>query len=261
MKLIICDDEAPARERLRYLVEEIGGYEIVAEVANGREAIHFCHDLAPDIILLDIRMPEMDGIETAMHLAQLEQNGDAQRKASLEQSPAVIFTTAYDAHALAAFEAQAVDYLLKPIRRDRLQQALARARRLNRAQIQVLHQQEANTTGSAARSHLCVRQGERLQLIAVQQVAYFQADQKYVTVRHSGGETLIEESLTTLEQEFAETFLRIHRNALIAKQFLCGMEKTSAGQFVALVDGLTERLDISRRHVAEVRQYLKQRHA
>lgn len=257
MKILIVDDEAPARQRLQFMLKEMAEQneelKVVGQAVNGREALHFCHDLAPDIILLDIRMPDMDGIEVAMHLLALEQDNGEDR---FSQAPAVIFTTAFSEHALAAFDAHAVDYLLKPIRRESLQRALERASGLNRAQIVALQQ----TVGpSAARSHLCIRHGDRLELIAVRDIRYLHADQKYISVWHEGGEALIDESLRSLEKEFEDMFVRIHRNALVAKQRLIGLDKARDGGFVALVEGIDVPLEISRRHVAVVRKLLKQR--
>ena len=250
MKILIVDDEAPARQRLQIMLDDMNGegagVEIIGQAANGREALHYCHDMTPDVVLLDIRMPDMDGIEVAMHL--LAQN-------NTYQAPAVIFTTAFGEHALAAFDAQAVAYLLKPIRKERLQQALERATRLNRAQIVALQQ---DLEPAAARSHLCIRLGDRLELVAIEDIAYFEADQKYVTVWHDGGESLIDESLKALEQEFAEQFIRIHRNALVARQRLIGFDKTPDGGFAAVLEGVAEPLEISRRNVAAIRKHLKQ---
>jgi len=247
MKVLIVDDEAPARQRLQLMLEEMDGIEVIGQAANGREALNLCHTRSPETVLLDIRMPDMDGIEVAMHLQAVD-NGQ-------RRPPAVIFITAYGEHALAAFEAQAIDYLLKPIRRERLQQALARAQQLNHAQIQALHQAVEPTRG---RSHLCIRHGDRLDLIAVSEIACFQADQKYVSVRHDGGESLIDEPLKELEQEFAQQFVRIHRNALVARQRLIGLIKTQDGGFAARLAGIDTPLEISRRHVAAVRKLLKQ---
>ena len=126
MKVLITDDEPLARDRLRRLLVEIGNIEIVGEAASGGEALELSERTRPDLVLLDIRMPGLDGLEPAAHLA------------AQEQPPAVVFTTAYGDHALAAFEASAVDYLLKPIRRERLEQSLDKARRLNRLQLDAL---------------------------------------------------------------------------------------------------------------------------
>ena len=246
MKVLIVDDEAPARQRLHMMLDDMDGVEVIGQAANGREALQFCHQVMPEILLLDIRMPDMDGIEVAMHLLALDDD---------HKSPALIFTTAFGEHALAAFEAQAVDYLLKPIRRERLQQAIERATQLNRAQVLALQQ---DTGPAAPRSHLCIRHGDHLELIAVHDIAYFQADQKYVSVWHDGGELLIDEPLKALEQEFADQFIRIHRNALVARQRLTGLIKTRDGGFAAEVAGVAVPLEVSRRHVSGVRKLIKQ---
>lgn len=240
MKILIADDEAPARTRLRRLVEEIDGHDVVGEAANGREALLLSDKTQPDVLLLDIRMPGMDGLEAARHLA------------GLENPPAVIFTTAYGDHALEAFAAHALDYLLKPIRKERLAQALTHVRKLNRAQSAALSSVET----TQARSHICARVRGTLQLVPVDEIVYFLADQKYVTVCYSDGSVLIEESLKTLETEFAAAFTRIHRNALVAAAHIIGLERGDDGHVHVRLRGVTERLEVSRRHAAELRQRL-----
>jgi len=242
VNILITDDEPLARERLRSLIEELGEGTVVGEAAEGKEALLQCDRLQPDVILLDIRMPGMDGIEAALHLA------------NLERPPAVIFTTAFDAHALAAFEAHAVDYLLKPIRKARLLEALQKAQQLNRAQLQSLQASEP----AAIRSHISARVRETIQLIPIEEVFYFRADHKYVTVRHLHGEVLIEEPLKALEQEFSPLILRIHRNTLIFKKQLAGIGKDSEGHQNILLRDCDEPLAISRRHLSEIKNLLKQ---
>lgn len=241
MRCIIVDDEALARERLRRIVEQTDGLEVCGEAANGREALLRSEALNPDLVFLDIRMPVMDGLEAARHLARLQ------------QPPAVVFTTAYGEHALEAFEAHAVDYLLKPVRKERLAAALDKARRLTRAQLGQLQ-----SADESARSHICARLGDHLQVISVDDIRYFQADQKYITVRAAEQRVLIEESLKSLEQEFPERFLRIHRNALVAKAYISGMAKDAEGHAVIVLDGVEERLEVSRRHAAELRKWLRE---
>jgi len=239
MKILITDDEPLARDRLRRQLVEIGGLEVVGEAASGGEALELSERLRPDLVLLDIRMPGMDGLEAAMHLA------------AQEQPPAVIFTTAYGDHALAAFEANAVDYLLKPVRRERLEQALDKARWLNRAQLDALKQ-----AAPAARTHVCSRLTSGIKLVPVKEIIYFRADHKYVMARHIHGEVLIEDSLKDLSREFADDFLRIHRNTLIAKSFLEGLERCPDGSYRARLRGVAERPEVSRRLVPFVKQHL-----
>lgn len=240
MKVLIVDDEAPARERLQQLLQKLDDIEVVGTAADGKSALSSCRKFSPDTVLMDIRMPGMDGLEAARHLA------------TLEQPPAVIFTTAYGDHALEAFDSEAVDYLLKPIRRERLGQALSRAERLTRTQLSAL-----SRVNERARSHLSINYQGNIHLIPVDEVIYFQADQKYVTVYHHDGEALLDESLKTLEQEFGERFIRIHRNALVAASALSGMERDNQGSYHICLNGSDEKPEISRRHVAAVRQLLK----
>jgi two-component system response regulator AlgR len=236
LKVLIVDDEAPARARLRSLLSEIGEVEVVGEAVSGHEALAHTHDLAPDVVLLDVRMPGMDGLEAARHLTVLE------------EPPAVIFTTAYDQYAVEAFEAHAMGYLLKPVRQEQLAAALARAGRLTRAQLQKL------AAGEARRSHIAARRRDGLALIPVEEVQYFLADQKYTTVRHGGGEDLIEDSLRLLESEFGSAFVRVHRNALVNVKFLERIERAADGQYFVHLRGCAAPLQVSRRMAGELKE-------
>ena len=243
MKVLIVDDEAPARDRLVHMVSSIDSMETSGQASNGLEAVRMVQDSHPDVVLMDIRMPGMDGLEAARHLSEMD------------EPPAIIFTTAYSEHALEAYDANAVDYLVKPIRQEKLEKSLAKARKLTKAQIAALNM-ETNTTG---RSHICARIRGNLELIPVDEIVYFQADQKYITVRHVGGEVLIEDALKNLEVEFEDRLIRIHRNALVSTNYITGMEKNIDGRFVVTFKEVDDTFEISRRHVAEVRKFLKSR--
>lgn len=237
MKLLIVDDEPPARDRLRRLVEEIGDCEIVAEAGNGEEALARCGDLQPDVVLLDVRMPGISGIEVARHID------------TLEDPPAIIFTTAYDQYAVEAFETEAVGYLLKPVRKEKLAHALRHAGRVSPSRLAKVAQSAGIEN---RREQICARLGEQLRLIPVADIYYFSADQKYITVRHRGGENLIDESLKALADEFANDFVRIHRNALVAEKQISAVERTDDGQYVVRVRDCGAVLQVSRRHAAEL---------
>jgi two-component system, LytTR family, response regulator AlgR len=242
LKVLIADDEAPARERLRRLLTDIGEQALTAEATNGMQALELAQSEKPDVVLLDIRMPGMDGIEAATHLA------------SLETPPAVVFVTAFDEYALAAFDAQAVGYLLKPARREKLQAALAAARRVTRSQLGEISRRSA---GANRRTQIAARVRDRIRLIPVGEILYFLADQKYVTVRHRHGEELIEESLKSLEEEFADGFVRVHRNALVAVAGIESLERQEDGHAEVIVKGTGERLQVSRRLVADLARRLR----
>ena len=247
MKILVVDDEKPARDRLRQILEDEDGYEVVGEAGNGHDAVALAADLAPDIVLLDIRMPGLDGIETAHHLNELE------------KPPAVVFTTAYDEYAVDAFEARAIGYVLKPVRRSRLTAALEQAARLAGS---ALREVAAEARLDAPRQHVCARVHGELKLIPVDDISCFRADQKYVSVDHDNGQDLIDDSLKSLAEEFAAQFVRIHRGALVAVSRIEKIEKTAEGRNRVVlregsqVDG--KELIISRRHVAEVRRRLKE---
>lgn len=242
MRILIVDDEKLARERLTRMLQsmEERPHEVVGEAGNGVEAVALADQTQPDVVLLDIRMPGMDGLEAARHFTDFE------------EPPAVIFCTAYEEHAVEAFDLQAVGYLLKPVRRENLQAALEQARRLNKAQIAAL-----SDTDKQRRTHISARTRRGIELIAVDDVRYFQADQKYVTVRHRDGEILIDETLRELEEEFDDRFIRVHRNALIAGHYVEGLDRTPDGHYRIRLRDIEEPIDISRRHVPTVRRFVK----
>lgn len=241
MRIIIVDDEPLARERLKAQILDAALGSIVGEADNGEDAIRAIHDVSPDVVLLDIRMPGMDGIETARHLTRLP------------QAPAVIFTTAYDEHALAAFDANAIDYLLKPIRATRLQLALEKARRARPADaVNVDNLAEHNS-----RTHISGTLHGDLALVSVDRIRYFQAGQGYVDVVWDEGSMLIEESLRSLEAEFAGRFIRVHRNSLVALVYITGLNRDTDGNHVVLLDGCESPLAVSRRLAGQVRSQLR----
>jgi two-component system response regulator AlgR len=246
MKLLIADDEAPARQRLRSMVAELGDWEVAGEADNGRAAVEQALALGVDAVLLDIAMPVMDGLEAARHLAHLEPG----------PGPAVIFCTAYDEHALAAFEAAAVDYLVKPVRAERLREALERARRA-RAGAAPRPVLPTPADGRRERSHLSARLRGNLRLIPIEEVHYLQAEEKYVLVHHARGEDLIEESLKALELEFGDRFQRIHRNCLVATDEFQELRRLPDGQVQAVLRHGKAPLEVSRRCVASLRERLR----
>jgi two-component system response regulator AlgR len=238
LKVLIVDDEPPARERLRSLLVEIPEVDVVGEAVNGQQALVRAHELAPDVILLDVRMPGMDGIEVARHLN------------ALTEPPAVIFTTAFDEYAVNAFDAHAVGYLLKPIRKEKLAGALERAGRLTRPQLQKI----AAASNEKRRTHIAARHREGLRLIPIDEIQYFFADQKYTTVRHVNGEDLIEDSLRALEEELEANFVRIHRNALVGVRYLERIERNNDGQYFVRLRGCEAPLQVSRRMAGELKE-------
>ncbi|MAP30242.1 MAG: DNA-binding response regulator [Pseudomonas sp.] len=247
MKVLIADDEPLARERLARLVGSLPGYRALPEMAsNGHEALQLVEAHHPDILLLDIRMTGLDGLQTA---AKLCENAE---------SPAVVFCTAHGEYALDAFAVSAVGYLLKPVRSEALADALAKAQRPNRMQLASLGKATAQPEGAQARSHISARTRKGIELIPVEKVLYFIADHKYVTLRHLEGEVLLDEPLKALEEEFGDQFVRIHRNALVARNRIECLQRTAMGHFELCLKGLEgETLTVSRRHVPGVRRLME----
>ena len=245
LRVLIVDDEAPARSRLRDLLADCAdelALAVVGEAANGRAAIELVAAAPVDVVLLDVRMPEMDGIEVARHLQKLE------------RPPAVVFATAYDEFAIRAFEVHAIDYLIKPIRLARLKEALARARSAP-PRPGVL-----NEIARAPRTHLSAQERGKVHLIPMAEVLYLKAELKYVTVRTALREHLIEEPLTQLEEEFGERFVRMHRNCLVARAAVRGFERVmqdGEAHWEVLLNGVEERIAVSRRQQHVVREFGK----
>jgi two-component system response regulator AlgR len=244
LRVVIVDDEAPARSRLKELLADCARelpLTISGEAASGPAAIELLAADPADVVLLDVRMPEMDGIEVAQHLQKLE------------RPPAVVFATAYDAYAIRAFELHAVDYLLKPIRLARLKEALARALAAPRPEV-------LSAIARAARTHLSAQERGKIHLIPVKDVIYLKAELKYVTVRTAARDYLIEEALTKLEEEFGERFVRAHRNCLVARAAVRGFEramKDGEAHWEVLLNGVEERIAVSRRQQHIVREFGK----
>ncbi len=239
MKILLVDDEPLARARLRGLLEREADVEIVAEAGDGHAALLAIDRHHPDLVMLDIRMPGMDGMQVAAQLA------------GHPTPPLVVFCTAFDEHALAAFEHEALDYLVKPVRGERLAETLRRARaRLGTAAT-------TTATAPAPRLQLCARLGGQMRLIPVAGIQYLLAEEKYVVVQHAGGRDLIEESLKSLEEEFGDRFLRIHRNCLVARDALREVTRDADGHARAWLHGVDHPLDVSRRSLPELKEAMR----
>lgn len=245
MKVLIVDDEPLARERLDRMVKAVEGFRVVGQAGNGQEAIIAAEQTSPDVVLMDVRMPGMDGLAAAQHLAELE------------VPPALIFCTAYDDYAVEAFSSQAIGYLLKPVKQAALSAALQRTRRVNKVQLAEL-QHLAPLPGSGGRTHITSRSRRGIDMVAVADVRMFQADHKYVTAYYAEGESLLDETLKELEEEFAGRFIRIHRNALAAISYIDGLDRHPDGQYYVRLGGIDIRPQVSRRHVGPLRKLLEQ---
>jgi two-component system response regulator AlgR len=243
-RILIADDEAPARARLRDLLDdcrESFPLAVVEDARNGREALDVLNREKVDVVLLDIRMPEMDGMEAARHIA------------GMAQPPAIIFTTAFDSYAIKAFEVNAIDYLLKPIRLERLLVALGTTRAGSTVSREAL-----DAAANQPRRHLSVHERGKIHLVPIGDVLYLRAELKYVTVRTAEREYLVEESLTRLEEEFEAEFIRVHRNCLVARHAIAGFERNaeeSESGWAVVIKATGEKLPVSRRQQNVVKQF------
>lgn len=226
MNILVVDDEPLARARLRRLIEALPGHVCVGEAADGVQTLAACQQLRPDVVLLDIRMPGPDGLATAHTLA------------ALPVPPAIVFTTAYAGFAVAAFDAGAAHYLLKPVSAERLAQALARV-------------------GSSSPRGLLLTRGGQTQRVPLVDVLYLQADAKYLTVHTRHGEWLLEDSLARLEELYAPHLLRIHRALLVNVQHLTALRRDNHGRLWVGIAGVAAALPVSRRLAAGVQQALE----
>lgn len=247
---LIADDEPLARERLSQMLKQLGEELPIGEiheVADGLAAFeHLCEqqDKAnPVIAFLDVRMPKMNGLELAHHLGKMR------------KPPAIVFITAYEEHAVSAFEAQALDYILKPARKERIQEVFQKLERLGRISERISDAQ-LNHAGLKGRSHLSVSERGKVRLIPIEEILFLKAELKYTTIRTIEKEFLTEEPLVGLEQEFGERFVRIHRNCLIPKEKIVGFERNRSEEsgWVAVIKGVTEKLPVSRRQWAQIRE-------
>lgn len=243
MDVLIVDDEPLARQRLARMLDKLDGYDLVAEAENGEAALAAICKFDPDIVLLDVRMPGEDGLSVARRIG------------ALDDPPAVIFCTAFDQYALDAFGTEAVGYLLKPVKSEQLLEALTKAQRLNKLQRAAFSRNP--TPVGNLRSHISAKTRRGVELIPLDDVRYFIADHKYVTVYHVNGEHLLDETLKELEEEFSQRFLRIHRNALVSVKHIEAIERTAQGQYQVRLSNTEMRPIVSRRHVGGLKALLK----
>jgi len=241
MDVIVVDDEPLARDRMVRMVSKMEGCEVVAVAENVEQALLAVAEHDPDVILLDVRMPEEDGLSAAKKIT------------AMDDPPAVIFCTAYDEYALDAFSTDAVGYLLKPVKQEDLEAALIKAQKLNKVQLAALSERKAPAN---QRNHISAKTRRGVELIPLNNVRFFIADHKYVTVYHTEGETLIDDTLKELENEFTNLFVRIHRNALVAVAAIEGMERNTQGQYRVKLKDIEEKPVVSRRHVSRLRELL-----
>ncbi len=233
MKVLIVDDESLARSRLKRLLTADFDVDCVGEACSGQEAIEKCSQLSPEVVFLDIEMPDADGLSIA---AQLQ---------NFPEAPQVVFVTAHPQHALAAYQVAPADYLLKPVSAERL------ALTLSRLKTKLLATPLKSTT-----TWLTYKTGSTTRRVALSDIFYFQADDKYVRMVFGQGEALLEQSLKQLEEQFPQQLTRIHRNTLVLTEKIKGLHQTNDGRHLLELDHWHERLEISRRELTKLRQLL-----
>jgi two-component system response regulator AlgR len=257
-RILIVDDEAPARTRLCDLLSDIAAdfpHTVVGQAADARSALDRLAETPADIALIDVQMPGMTGIELARHLG------------ALPEPPAIVFVTAFDEYAVKAFEVHALDYLMKPVRAVRLLEAMTRVRAMTGKQapaIAAVARASGEAQGKRRQSIAVVERG-RVMLIPVETIVYLKAELKYITIRTAEREYLTEEPLVDLENEFADRFVRVHRNALVARRAIAGFERVesiegdSVGEphWVVTLRDVTERLPVSRRQWPIVKELMR----
>jgi two-component system response regulator AlgR len=248
MDILIVDDEPLARARLTRLINDIPNYHVIGEAGNADDAMHLIESLDPDIVVLDVRMPGDNGVILAKKIGLLD------------DAPAIIFCSAYEEYALAAFATTAIGYLVKPIRTEDLLQALEKATNINKLQKQHLLELAQQDAAKLALTPDFITAKHRLGIsrILLDDVYYFMADQKYVTVVHKNGEHLIDQSLKELEELYNHALLRSHRNTLVNKKHLTGIARKPNGQFAITFDDCSHQPQISRRHLPLLRQFLSE---
>lgn len=243
MEILIVDDEPLARQRLARMIEKLKTHNVIAETDNADAALIAIEQHDPDVVLLDVRMPGKDGLTLAHEIS------------ALDCPPAIIFCTAFDQYALDAFGTAAIGYLLKPIKSEQLAEALNKAQKLNKVQRAAAQIKPVENTN--ARNHISAKSRRGIELIPLEDIRYFVADHKYVTVYHRNGDNLLDETLKELEEEFGARFIRIHRNALVSVKHIEAIERAPHGQYQIRLADTKQRPIISRRHVSDVKELLK----
>ena len=242
MNVLIVDDEPLARERLRHLLNRLDNFKNTEQDAvNGQTAIDLCNQYRPDIVLMDIRMPVMNGLEAAKHIS------------NMDSPPAIIFCTAFDNYALEAFDAQAIGYLLKPTSQNSLLKALERAKSLSKLQLNRLN----DLVNNNSQNHIAAKTSRGIELIPLNDILYFIADNKYVTVHHRHGEVLIDDPLKNLEDDHGQYFIRIHRNALVRRDAIESLSRNDKGHCFINLRDVESPLSISRRHVPTIKKIMR----
>jgi len=234
IRTLIVDDEPPARARLKRMLEALPGCEVSGEAGSGSAALKMIKASMPDLVLLDISMPGLDGMGLAAALQDME------------RAPEIVFCTAWPDQALEAFNRDAVDYLVKPVREERLQAAISKVARL-------LGRPGASDPQQFLRSTV----GGKTLLIKLEDVICLVAEDKYTTVWYEGGKTVINDSLVELERKYPGLLLRVHRKSLVTPGRIRGLERTRSGKCLLVLDGASERPEVSRRQLSTIRQLIR----
>ncbi len=240
MNVLVVDDEHAARERLSLMVDNFPDCHVVGKAHDGIESVYMADSMAVDLVLMDIRMPRMSGIEAARHIS------------STEKPPAIIFITAFAEHALDAFHVHAENYLLKPVRRESLRQALEHTQRNARNLIR-----EPDSFSDKMRSYICCHTGKNMELIPLNDIYILRSEEKYSVIYHSRGKSIVDRSLISFEEEYSTKLLRVHRNTLVNKAYVKSLLCSGPGNYFLTVKNLDRQIRVSRRNLCAIRSFMK----
>ena len=241
MNILIADDESGACQYLSGMIKSLPGCYDVGHAENGVEAVYKAYDLDIDVVLMDVRMPRMNGLEAARYIS------------GFDNPPAVVFTTAYLEHAIDAFDVNASGFLLKPIQPSRMVEVLEKLRRNPVGKGKV---SEPAVFDESENSYICCRIRQGLNLLALNKILYLKAESKYTLVRHVFGCSMTDKPLKMFEERLGDRLLRVHRRILVNKAYVAGIEKGEKNTYFMVLRGSEEKLEISRRSLPSVREYL-----
>ena len=261
MKVLVVDSDFPSRERMRSVLKGISDIELASQdAAEGKEAVSLVQKWQPDVVLMEAHMSNggMDGIKAAEYMGHMA------------LPPAIILCSSSPQDALEAYNVNAAGFLIKPLDTHRLTSAIKRASKLNQLQLKSLSSKQINSNivastqsneerenSSEKPQHISAKTYRGIELIPIKDIVCFKADNKYVTVYHTNGEVLIDRTLKSLQEQLGDSFIRVHRNALVAKSSIKALERKQGGSYLVRLNHFDISFSVSRRHVPIMRKLIK----